>query len=163
MEQFNKPKIEKQVKCLLLFFIAALLVSGLTAFPIAWELDCAQRILQTYGIDNALSRWLLWVNEGIACTYNNYPFVAYGTDWLAFAHIVLAVLFIGPLRQPVKNIWVVQFGLIACAAIFPTALLAGQVRGIPFYWRLIDCSFGLVGAVVLWLCHYKIKQLEKQQ
>jgi hypothetical protein len=29
-----------------------------------------------------------------------YPFLAYGTDWLAFAHIVIAVFFIGPLVKP---------------------------------------------------------------
>ncbi|SCF41963.1 hypothetical protein [Micromonospora mirobrigensis] len=32
----------------------------------------------------------------------------YGTDWLAFAHLVLAVAFWGPLRDPVRNVWVVQ-------------------------------------------------------
>jgi hypothetical protein len=49
----------------------------------------------------------------------------------------------------VKNVWVVQFGLIACAGVIPLALIAGQIRGIPWWWRLIDCSFGVFGAVPL--------------
>jgi hypothetical protein len=33
-----------------------------------------------------------------------HPWLAYGTDWLAFAHIVIAVFFIGPFVDPVQNI-----------------------------------------------------------
>jgi hypothetical protein len=83
----------------------------------------------------------------------------YGYDWLAFAHFILAILFIGPYRYPVKNIWVIQFGLIACVLIFPLAFIAGSFRGIPFGWQLIDCSFGVVGAIPLWICYHKAKQL----
>ena len=86
--------------------------------------------------------------------------MAYGTDWLAFAHIVIAVAFIGPLRDPVKNIWVIEFGIIACIMIFPLALIAGPIRGIPFYWRLIDCMFGAIGIVPLMIVHRLIKQIE---
>ena len=68
---------------------------------------------------------------------------------LAFAHIVLAVFFIGPLVDPVRNVWVLWAGLIACAGVLPLALICGPLRGIPFYWRLIDCSFGVVGALPL--------------
>ena len=32
------------------------------------------------------------------------------------------------------------------------ALLCGPLRGIPFGWRLIDCSFGVLGAVPLLYC-----------
>ena len=54
-----------------------------------------------------------------------YPFLLYGYDWLAFAHFVLAILFIGPYRDPVKNIWIIEFGLIACILVIPFALVAG--------------------------------------
>jgi hypothetical protein len=56
-------------------------------------------------------------------------------DWLAFAHLILAVVFV--------------------------ALIAGYVRGISFYWRLLDCSFGVIGAVPLILCLRYVAQLEK--
>jgi hypothetical protein len=92
-----------------------------------------------------------------------YPFLAYGYDWLAFAHLVIAVAFVGPLKDPVRNIWIIEFGMIACLMIFPLALIAGWVRQIPFYWQLIDCSFGVIGLLPLKICYNKIKQLEKIQ
>jgi hypothetical protein len=84
----------------------------------------------------------------------------YGTDWLAFAHIVIAIAFVGPLRDPVRNIWVVEFGLIACALVIPAALIFGPLRGIPFFWQLIDCSFGVGGFIPLWVTRQQIVRLQ---
>jgi hypothetical protein len=42
------------------------------------------------------------------------------------------------------------------------ALIAGPVRGIPFYWRMIDCSFGIFGTIPLWLCLGDIRRLEER-
>jgi hypothetical protein len=78
--------------------------------------------------------------------------MAYGTDWLAFGHIAIAIAFIGALRNPVRNIWLFDFGMIACVLIVPWAFVFGGLRGIPVYWRLIDCSFGIFGFVPLWFC-----------
>ena len=78
-----------------------------------------------------------------------YPFLAYGTDWLAFAHLVIAAAFWGPIRDPVRNQWVVDFGILACLAVIPLALICGPIRGIPPGWRLVDCSFGVVGLIPL--------------
>ena len=107
--------------------------------------------------------WLTVIYEAVKETNNNYPYLAYGTDWLAFAHLVIAVVFIGPLMDPVKNIWVIQFGMIACIMIFPLALIAGPVRHIPFFWQLIDCSFGVFGFIPLYICYRKIKNFEQTQ
>jgi hypothetical protein len=96
---------------------------------------------------SGLAFWLATVNRGLHETYAAYPWVAYGTDWLAFAHIAIAVYFIGPLINPLRNEWVLYAGLIGCALVLPLALICGPLRGIPLYWRLIDCSFGLFGAV----------------
>jgi hypothetical protein len=82
----------------------------------------------------------------------------YGTDWLAFGHLMIAIAFIGPLRDPVRNIWVVEFGMIACVLVIPAALICGFVRGIPFFWRLIDCSFGVFGIVPLYLAWRLIRR-----
>ena len=30
-------------------------------------------------------------------------------------------------------------------------MLCGALRGIPIYWRLIDCAFGVLGFLPLWL------------
>ncbi|HSH39366.1 MAG TPA: hypothetical protein VK993_11325 [Chthoniobacterales bacterium] len=64
----------------------------------------------------------------------------YGTDWLAFGHIVIAIFFAGPLIDPVRNLWVIRAGQIACVLVIPLALVCGDIRGIPLWWRAIDCS-----------------------
>jgi hypothetical protein len=88
--------------------------------------------------------------------------LAYGYDWLAFAHFVLAILFIGPLKDPVRNKWVIEFGMIACVLIIPFAFIAGHFRGIPVGWRLIDCAFGVIGIIPLSICLSKIIMVEKE-
>jgi hypothetical protein len=82
-----------------------------------------------------------------------------GTDWLAFAHLVIAAAFWGPLRDPVRNIWVIEWGMIACAGVVPLAIFAGPVRGIPAWWSAIDISFGVFGIVPLLVVYRMIKRL----
>jgi hypothetical protein len=151
----------KRIRLLLLLFIVGLLVSGATAIPLETELKLLAQIAGLgSGVEPAgFSGWLLKVRDALMETNAAYPFIAYGTDWLAFAHFVIAVAFIGPWRDPVKNIWVVEFGMIACVLVVPFALLMGSVRGIPFGWRLIDCSFGVIGFIPLWFCRRLIQQL----
>ena len=74
---------------------------------------------------------------------------------------MIAMAFIGVLRDPVRNKWVVEFGMLACVAVFPLAFIAGAIRGIPVYWQLIDCSFGLIGLLPLMICYRKIRALER--
>jgi len=152
----NVQHLRKQVKILLIVFIAGLAFSGVTAFPIESELECAHAWLTS---NDDFSNWMDRVYAGVHQTNTHYPFIAYGTDWLAFAHIILAILFAGALKDPVRNIWIIQFGLIACIGIFPLALIAGHMRGIPFFWQCIDCSFGLFGGVIMALCLHKTNQL----
>lgn len=151
-------QLKKQIKVLIWLFIIGLILSGITAFPIESELAIAYRYIHIF--PPTLQYWFSKVYQGIQETNINYPFISYGTDWLAFAHLVIAVIFIGPLKDPVKNIWVIQFGMIACVMIFPLALIAGPIRGIPFYWQVIDCSFGIIGIIPLYICYNKIKILE---
>lgn len=103
--------------------------------------------------------WILKVQDALAQVDRDCPFLPYGTDWLAFAHLVIAVAFIGPWRDPVRNVWVIDFGLIACLAVIPLALIAGHFRGIPLWWRAIDCSFGVFGAIPLLLARRLIGRL----
>ena len=112
-------------------------------------------------IKGATYNWVRKVYEALRDINSRYPFLAYGYDWLAFAHLVIAVAFAGVLRNPVRNKWIIEFGMIACVMVFPVALVAGAVRGIPIWWRLIDCSFGVVGLVPLRICYKKIKILER--
>lgn len=114
------------------------------------------------GEQSGLHRWLAEVREGIVTTNAKYPFIAYGTDWLAFGHFVIAIAFIGPLRDPVKNVWVIEFGMFACVLVVPFALVMGGIRAIPLGWRLIDCSFGVFGIIPLWFCRKYIRDLARQ-
>ena len=77
------------------------------------------------------SGWIERVRRGLDSADADYPFLLYGTDWLAFAHLVIAVAFYGVVRDPVRNVWVVEFGMIACAGVIPLALICGPVAGSP--------------------------------
>ena len=44
--------------------------------------------------------------------------------------------------------------------MIPYAMIFGAVRGIPIGWRLVDCSFGVIGLVPLALARRSIRQLE---
>ena len=152
-----KNKQIQIIKRLIAFFIVVLFLSGLTAIPIDMELSAVLRIIPA---DTPAAQWMEKILSAYRQMNIQYSFLLYGYDWLAFAHFVLAILFIGPYCNPIKNIWVIEFGLIACVLIFPLAFIAGHFRGIPIGWQLIDCSFGLFGLVPLWICRRKIKTLE---
>jgi hypothetical protein len=148
-------------------FIIGLAVSGLTAIPLVSELDWLVDFTgadQLVGLPGSTSApawavWLVKIQRSLAETQAVHPQLFYGTDWLAFGHIVIAIAFVGAWRDPVRNRWLFDFGLIACALVIPWAMIFGSVRGIPFWWRLIDCSFGAFGAVPLWLCRTGARQL----
>ena len=157
-----------RIRIWLAIFMAGLVLSGITAFPLRTELAFAVHFLQHDAIRpeaNAIGLlpWIELVHRAADSTGASYPFLAYGTDWLAFAHLVIAIAFIGPYLDPVRNKWVITFGLIACAGVIPLAMIAGQVRGIPVGWRLIDCSFGIFGAIPLLICRRSIHALEQQR
>ena len=156
----NRKQPIRLVRMLLLFFIIILFLSGLTAIPVDAELSF---LIKYVSDDTIMHQWLQKVLGAYREVNENHPFLLYGYDWLAFAHFVLAILFIGPYRDPVRNIWVIEFGLIACVLIIPLALIAGPLRGIPLGWRLIDCSFGVIGFIPLWICYVKTKQISNNQ
>jgi hypothetical protein len=164
----TEKQLLRKIRLLALFFIVALMVSGITAFPLVTEMKILSSFL---GIDtnlppedySGLKYWIATVNEGIINVAKDYPFMLYGTDWLAFAHLIIAVAFIGFYREPVRNKWLIYWGMIACVCVLPLAFICGSIREIPFYWQLIDCSFGIFGIIPLYLLHIWVKKLEKMQ
>jgi hypothetical protein len=157
-------KTLRWIRIWVVFFILALVASGITAIPMQWEMHFASDVL------HALPQWLpdltAWIDrvrEGLDTTYAAYPFIAYGTDWLAFAHFVIAIAFVGPLRDPIRNIWIIQWGMIACVLVLPLAFIAGPLRGIPFGWQLIDISFGVFGIIPLYVVYRLIRRLERER
>jgi len=160
----------RRIRIWLGVFIVGLVVSGLTAFPLETETRWASEWLHRSGVTGgrwlgsafpALTPWIDRTHAGFADTNARYPFIAYGDDWLGFAHLTIAVAFYGPFREPVRNKWVVQFGVIACAGIIPLALICGPIRGIPFGWSLVDMSFGVFGVLPLIPVLRRIKVLER--
>jgi len=143
-----------------------LALSGVTAFPLQRELEALTSALGLSGatasaVHSGLDGWLIHVRDGLRDVYSHYPWMAYGTDWLAFAHLILGVFFVGPFVNPVRNIWVLWAGLIACVLVLPLALICGPIRHVPFGWRLIDCSFGVFGALPLVYCLVLTKRLDR--
>jgi hypothetical protein len=155
----------RRVRWLTWLFIVGLVFSGVTAIPLVTELSW---LVSWFGYEGQTSatatsefaQWLLRIQESLVTTQRAHPQLFYGTDWLAFGHIVIAVAFVGAVREPVRNRWLFDFGLIACAMVIPWAFAFGAVRGIPVWWRLIDCSFGVSGAVLLWWCRKWVRELE---
>ena len=148
-------------------FLVGLVLSGVTAFPLLSELNLlvrwlgAERLATSGGPLAGLGTWIVKVRDGLRATDAAYPFIAYGTDWLAFGHLIIALFFVGPLLDPVRNAFVLRAGMVACVLVWPLALICGPIRGIPFYWRLVDCSFGLCGLPLLWYCLRLTRRLEE--
>jgi hypothetical protein len=149
----------QRIKICIRIMISGLVISGLTAFPLETEL--AWLVAHMSDLPTAMRQWLTTIYLAILTTNKNYPWLSYGTDWLAFAHLMLALLFIGPLKDPLKNVWVIEFGMIACVLVIPLALIAGHIRQIPVFWRIIDCSFGVIGIIPMIICYKNINQLRQ--
>jgi hypothetical protein len=159
----TSARLLRSIRIWLSVVIVGLVLSGVTAFPLQHETALLVRAAASLNLDiyaPALNAWLVRVASALAETDSRYPFLAYGTDWLAFAHLVIAAAFIGPWLEPVRNKWIITWGFFCCAGVIPLALIAGPVRGIPVYWRLIDCSFGVVCCLALLLLRRSLKQLE---
>lgn len=155
-----------RIRALTIFYIFALFFWGVTAFPLESEVRIVCQIL---GISldmppdaySGFNGWIATVAHAIVNINETYPFMAYGTDWLAFSHLVIAVAFIGLYVKPVRNKWIIYFGMIACLGVLPLALICGTVRGIPFWWQMIDCSFCVFGLIPLYFLHIYVGKLEK--
>jgi hypothetical protein len=107
MKSISVPLV--RVRALLIFFMFGLVVSGLSAVPLQWEVGILKPLFgsgsQIGGLFPAVSTWIDQVYQGVRNGYGHYPFLAYGTDWLAFGHVAIALAFIGPLRELTRNLW----------------------------------------------------------
>lgn len=161
----DRTTLQNRIKFLAIFFTSALVASGLTAIPLQWELKIIMPLFQQgsqlSSLFPAMSNWLEEINNGVQNGYGTYPFLAYGTDWLAFGHIAIAMSFVGVIRDPVRNIWVVEYAMLACVLIIPWTLVFGLIRNIPFFWQIIDMSFGILGIIPLWLIRRDILLISK--
>lgn len=154
-----------RVKVFTWIFILGLAFSGVTAIPVRREAQALSKALGLPATETAppaspVAAWIVRVRDALNRTETTAPFLFYGTDWLAFGHFVIAIAFFGALLDPVRNRWLFDFGIIACALVIPYALAFGALRGIPMWWRLVDCSFGVFGFIPLWFCRKWTRELE---
>jgi hypothetical protein len=149
------------IRSRLLLFIILMVLSGITAFPLRTELSFLHQHIAVF--PETLGNWIKEIEQGLAATPD---LVLYGTDWLAFAHLVIALYFIPVYRTPSQYQSNIRIGMLACKGVFGIAFICGAVRSIPFFHQLIDCSFGVFGYLLLWSIDCKINtlnQLKHQQ
>jgi hypothetical protein len=155
----------RQIKTLMAVAVMGLVLTVFVSFPIVTHTGYLGELAGSNsalgGLFPDLAMWVDYVADAVASTDQNYPFLFYMSDWLVFAHIAIALFFIGAYRDPVRNIWIIEAGLISCILVIPLAAIAGEVRGIPVFWRLGDMSFGIVCFVPLWFARKWTKELEK--
>ncbi len=140
-----------------------LFVSGVTVWPALPELRWGERFFwgDAEPVAGSLHAFVVEVIGALEVTQKEHPYLMYGYDWLAFAHVCLAILFAGAMRDPVRNIWIVQCGLIMCALVPVLAGICGPLRGMPSYWFFIDAAFAPAAAVPLVIALRDIRAEER--
>jgi hypothetical protein len=99
----DRAALLKGIRAWLVFFVVCLVLSGATAFPLVHGMRWTEELLRALSAPDhlpGLMDWIERVRQGLDTVDAEYPFVLYGTDWLAFAHLVIAVAFYGPYRDP---------------------------------------------------------------
>jgi hypothetical protein len=162
MQNLSRAALLTRIRVWTLLFMAGLFISGLTAIPLRSEMDLLVRFFARTDSTSSLETWLMRVQTAIDEVSDRWPFLALGTDWLAFGHIVIGLGFIGLLRDPVRNQWLITWGMLACLMVVPWAWGFGWARHIPWGWRLVDSSFGVGGLVPLLLIRRYVRELESR-
>jgi hypothetical protein len=154
----------KRAKVMLGIVALGLFLSGVTVWPAQTELKTIVRVVWGNAEPTGqLYTFLLDVIEGLEVVEAAYPFLLYAHDWLAFAHIMLAILFAGAIRDPVRNVWVVQCGLIMCGLVPVLAAICIPLRGLPHFWFWIDFAFAPAAAVPLLVALRDIRHQQRNK
>lgn len=145
----------KPIRIHLTVFMSLVLVSGLTAFPLRTEI----RFLHLHQ-DIFPPFLVLWINEVYEAIGQCPDLMLYGTDWLAFAHFIIALFFIPVFIDPFRYKLNLKIGMLASLLVFPLAFICGPIRGIPLFHQVIDCCFGVLGFLYLSVILLKINKLQ---
>ncbi|MBL7922448.1 MAG: hypothetical protein JNJ40_19180 [Bacteroidia bacterium] len=144
-----------KIRIAIIVFVSLLVLSGVTAFPLRTEMDFL--VAHKNSFPGELPNWIQAVYDAVKQTPD---VVLYGTDWLAFAHIIISLFFVPVYIDPVRYKANLIVAMTACGAIFLQAFICGPIRGIPFFHQLIDCAFGFIGFFPLYFVYKKITHLE---
>ncbi len=152
-----------RIRLCLALLMAGLLFSSLPGFfPLngtKWILGLLARTSH-FGDGTPLFTWFLGTRQALMATSLTARFLFYATNRDGLSRILFALLFLGPYRDPVRNRWVINFGLLSCAALVLFAFVAGEIQGMPFLWRCADAAFALLCALPLLLCKHYIHLFE---
>jgi hypothetical protein len=154
----KEKQLRWRIKAAIVITIIGLLLNGISALPLRTELKILlsySNLLPQFALD-----WWNQVNQGVLETSEKYNFMRYGFDWLAFAHAMIALVFLGPLRDPIKNQWVIKWGMIVAALSIVMAFGWERMRDIPVWWSFVDGGISYFAFVVLWLCNRWIEKLK---
>lgn len=151
----NQNLLLQHIRLATAVFMFLLILSGITAFPLRQEMQWLSSHLYYFPL--LLQTWILAIEQAVEQTPD---VMLYGTDWLAFAHIIIALFSIPFYLQPKAYRLNLVVGLLACLLVFPLAFICGPVRGIPFFHQLIDCCFGIGGAALLYYIFSLTKKLK---
>ena len=138
-----------------------LFVSGVTIWPWEFELTLLISSLDGIAVLEPLRSLLSELLSDMLALREKSSFVLYVADWLAFAHLILAALFLMALRDPIRNILVVRFGILCSLSVPLLAVTCVPLRGIPLFWILVDSSFALC-AIPLLIALRDLRLLESQ-
>ncbi len=163
----KKTRTLTQTRIIFGLFSIALIGSGLTAIFAREGLQLLYPLFSPGSVIDRLwpsmAEWLNTVHLAVEEMYTSYPFLAYGYDWFAFGHIIISIPFLMAIRDPLRLEWVVEYGIAACIAVLPFAIVFGAIRGIPLFWRLVDTMFGIGGLLLLAILRSRIRALSDLQ
>jgi hypothetical protein len=152
-----------RARYMILIVALGLFISGITVWPALAELKLTVRMFWGDAAPSGeLHSFVLKIINALEATNAQYSFMLYAHDWLAFAHVMLAILFAGAAKNPVRNKWVVQCGLIMCASVPILASICIPLRNLPGFWFWIDFAFAPGAAIPLLVALLDIRALERQ-
>ena len=156
----SEKDLRTKIRWAIIFTILGLFVSGLTALPLGSELEF---FLRMKWLPDSIHQWFETVDTAVLDTSQKYPLMRYGYDWLGFAHWFIAIAFIGPLMDPIKNKWVIEWGMIVSALTILIAFIAEPYRQIPLIWSLTDAAIGVGAFILLFITRRWIVEMEKMK
>lgn len=152
-----------RIRALLILFIIGLIFSFQMILFVEPEIVW---ISKTFGTEStlgqflpAVAQWVEVLELSITDTYAKYPAIAYCMDYLALSQLVIALFIAGAVKDPVKNIWIINAALLSCIIMLPFAYLSGCIRGIPTFLTTVDASFAILGIIPLLIAKYYIKAI----
>ena len=166
MDNHLRDKQLRRIRIVVALFVVGLIASGVTAIPLKWEIDTLASMM---GIAPGaapqslagLDRWIALVRQGLHETDAEVPVhrVRYGLAGVRAHHDRRGVRRApaGPGPQRVGH----HVRTDRLRVRDPDGDDLRWPAGIPFNWRLIDCAFGIAGALPLGLARLWTARLAK--